>query len=94
MRAKNLWLLLVVGLGVLLGYLWQHQRTNQPPVPTVAAPRPVVPIQNQKTIDFSSGQPVVKDSAQDQAILNSAVKEMTEATKDIRFAPTPPPEKK
>jgi hypothetical protein len=94
MRARNLWLLLIVGLGVLLGYLWQHRRANPPPVTAVTVPRPVVPIQNQKTIDFSSGRPVVKDSASDQAILDSAVKEMAEASKDIRFAPTPPPAKK
>ena len=94
MRPRNLWLLLVVGFGVLLGYLWQRRTGTPPPVATVAAPGPVVAIQNQKTIDFSSGRPVVKDSARDQAILNSAVQEMAEATKDIRFAPTPPPDKK
>ena len=48
-----------------------------------------------KTIDFSSGQPVVKDSAEDRAAMDKAAKEMAEAVKDVTFGPpakkAPPP---
>lgn len=43
-----------------------------------------------KTIDFSSGQPVVKDSAEDKAAIDAALKEMAEASKGVTFEPTPP----
>lgn len=46
---------------------------------------PEVAIQDRKTIDFSSGQPVVKDSANEQAIIDAAVKEMDDAMKDVTF---------
>ena len=52
-----------------------------------------------KTVDFSSGQPVVKKSAEDQTAIDAALKDMADATKDVTFeAPKkpaePPPEKK
>jgi hypothetical protein len=47
-----------------------------------------VSIQDNKTIDFSSGKAVVRDSSQDKAIIDQAVKEMDAATKDITFGPT------
>ena len=103
MRRRHLWLLFVVGLGVLLGYWWNRRAARiaspaPPPattqaVPKVGAPKPDVPIQDLKTIDFSSGKPVVKDSADDKAVIDRAKKEMDDATKDITFEPTPPPKK-
>jgi hypothetical protein len=46
-----------------------------------------------KTIDFSSGQPVVKDSPEDQAAIQAALKDMDEAAKDVTFeAPKKNPE--
>lgn len=61
-----------------------------------AAPLPEVEIQDGKTIDFSTGKPVVKNSAEEQAIIDAAVKEMDAAAKDVSFGPTasPAPEKK
>ena len=56
---------------------------------TTAAPSNVVPIQDGKTIDFSSGKPVVKDDAQEKAIMAKAEKEMEEASKEITFGPAP-----
>ena len=55
-----------------------------------------MPIQEGKTIDFSSGKPVVKESTDDKAVIDAAKKEMDEATKNITFEPTPaqPPKKK
>jgi hypothetical protein len=40
--------------------------------------RPEVPIQNQATIDFSTGAPVVRTHGKDQDALESALKEMAE----------------
>lgn len=42
-----------------------------------------------KTIDFSSGQPVVKDSAEDKAAIDAAMKDIAEATKSVTFDPPP-----
>ena len=50
-----------------------------------------VAIQDEKTIDFSSGKPVVKDSAEEKAIIANSVKEMKEAAAGITFGPAPKP---
>ncbi len=60
------------------------------PASTPAAPKPEVAIQDHRTIDFSSGKPVVKDSTEDRAAIDAAVKEMDAAAANITFAPTPP----
>jgi len=56
-----------------------------------SAPKPEVAIQDEKTIDFSSGKPVVKDSAEEKAIIANSVKEMNEAAAGITFGPAPKP---
>lgn len=94
MRAKHLWMGLVVALGVALGYWWSHRGpTNLAPQTTrtitPSHPKPPVAIEDQKTIDFSNGKAVVKDSAEDKAVIDKAVKEMDAATKDVTFGPTP-----
>ena len=38
-----------------------------------------------KTIDFSSGKPVIKDTAADQAAIAAAVKAMDEAARSVTF---------
>ena len=38
-----------------------------------------------KTIDFSSGQPVVKDSPTDRAALEAGLRDIDDATKDVTF---------
>jgi hypothetical protein len=58
---------------------------------TGAAAKTEVAIQNEKTIDFSSGKPVVKDSAEEKAIIANSVKEMNEAAAGITFGPAPKP---
>lgn len=50
-----------------------------------------VPIQNQATIDFSPGAPVVRADEKEKAIIDKALKEMLEATKDVTFPPTKAP---
>lgn len=47
-----------------------------------------VPIQNNATIDFSIGAPVVRAGGQDQEAIDKAIREMAEATKDTTFPPT------
>jgi hypothetical protein len=47
--------------------------------------RPEVPIQNQATIDFSTGAPVVRVHGKDQDALEAALKEMAEVTKDVKI---------
>jgi hypothetical protein len=51
-------------------------------------PEPVAlgtPETERKTIDFSSGQAVVKDTPEDQAALEAAVRDIAAATKDVTF---------
>jgi hypothetical protein len=98
-------LLFALGLlaGLTGGYFYFRQRPPAP-APAVspgspATPDPVpapaeVPIQEGKTIDFSSGQPEIRETDEDRAALEIAKREMDEATKDITFAPTKPAEKK
>jgi len=62
-----------------------------PAIVNPSAPKPEVAIQDEKTIDFSSGKPVVKDSAEEKAIIANSVKEMNEAAAGIRFGPAPKP---
>jgi hypothetical protein len=94
MRRNPLWLLLAVALGVSLGYWWNRRGPHAASATVLAAPvrapAPEVPIQDRKTIDFSSGHPVVKDSAQEQALIDASARDMAEATKNIRFEPTAP----
>lgn len=54
---------------------------------STAAPKTTVAIQDGKTLDFSSGKPVLKDSADEKAIIAQSVKEMDEAAAGVTFAP-------
>ena len=51
------------------------------PIPS----RPEIPIQNQATIDFSTGAPVVRTHGKDQDAIESALKEMSEVLKDAKI---------
>jgi hypothetical protein len=61
-----------------------------PVVRTEAAPqsKPIVPIQDGATIDFSYGAPHIKLQGKDAEELEKALKEIAEATKDRTFEPT------
>ena len=48
-------------------------------------PPPEVPIQNNATIDFSIGAPVVRSGGKDQEALDKALREIAEATKNTTF---------
>jgi len=69
-----------------------------PEIPTIKPPvvssqtrsdpilvRPEVPIQNQATIDFSIGAPVVRVDGKDQDALEAALKEMAEVVKGAKI---------
>jgi hypothetical protein len=64
---------------------------SQPPEPLPPLAPGVVPIRDQKTIDFSSGKPVVKDDAAEKAAIEAALREMEEATKGVTFGPNSGP---
>ncbi len=77
--------LLVLTVAIALAY-----RLLRPP-PAAPAPRPTVEVRDRATIDFSSGQPVVRDDAGEKAIIDAALNEINEAAKNITFEPLPPP---
>ena len=83
MKRKFLIALFALLLGAVLAFWFGRWRAAQP--------KPDVAIQDGKTIDFSSGRPVVKDDSAEQKIINHAVAEMDAAAKDVTFAPTAPP---
>ncbi len=63
--------------------------------PALPAPGPVALGTKEtegKTIDFSSGAPVVKDSPEDRAAMEKALKEIAEATQNVKFGPAVPPQ--
>lgn len=64
---------------------------SRPAGPGPAAPTVDLTKTDGQTIDFSSGKPVVKNSAEDKAAMDAALKDMAEATKDTTFtAPKKP----
>jgi hypothetical protein len=79
---------LLVSAAVTAAALWAY--ASQPRAPGATA---VVAIQDGKTIDFSDGTPAVKESAADKAAMDSTVKEMDAASKDVSFPASPAPKK-
>ena len=82
MKRVRLLLLMVAAAALTFGGWWWRQRASRQPA--------FVPIQDGKTLDFSSGHAVVKDTPEDRAALERALKEMDEATKDVTFPATKP----
>jgi hypothetical protein len=76
-------------MGILLGAaavaaaLWAY--ASQPRAGTR-----VVPIQDGKTIDFSSGRPAVRDTPDDRQAIDAAVKRMDAAAGTVTFQAEPP----
>jgi hypothetical protein len=57
-----------------------------PPAPARPRFTPLeTPIQDKATIDFSIGAPVVRSDGDDKDALERALKNMAEATKDVKF---------
>ena len=100
MKRRLMYFVIGVLAGMIGGYFYLQHRSAPPPAiaptptaPTVEAkPLPDVAIQEGKTIDFSSGQPEIRDTPEDRAALEKAKAEMDEATQDVVFAPTKPAE--
>ncbi len=107
-RSKEIVVLLVLFAALSVFVLWyvgQRRAENRARAKDPAARRelgpfrpdataPVVDLRetDRKTIDFSSGQPVVKDTAADRAALEQGLKDIEEARKNVTFeAPAPKP---
>lgn len=73
-------LLLIASMGAGAALIWWLGR------PQPDATHSSVVIKDGQTIDFSSGKPVVTDSAKDKAIIDAAVKEMDEAARHVTFS--------
>ena len=98
-KSKEIMILFTLLIGAMIFVLWyvidrRAKNRAAPPVATrTLAPEPP-PVDLTKhdgqTIDFSTGKPVVKNTPEDQAVIDAAVKEMAEATKGVTFEATPP----
>lgn len=75
--------------------LTRAPRERGPLAPTKQA-RPYVDLKatGGKTVDFSSGRPVMKDSPEDRAALEAGLKEIEEATQNLTFEAQKKPEPK
>jgi len=99
--SKEIVILLVLFVVMAGGTLWYviDRRAKNRALPPVAArtlapeppalPAPPVELgtaeTERKTIDFSSGTAVVKDTPEDRAALEAGLKDIAEATKDVTF---------
>jgi hypothetical protein len=86
------WLIIVLLAGVFAWICWRRFATHPAPAATVPAPaaKPAEFVDlagpnERKTIDYSSGRPVVKDTAADQAAVDAAVKDMDAAARSVTF---------
>lgn len=109
-RSKEIVVLLALLVGAVAFVLWfvaqrraelraepsAHLPRERGPVAPAKQPPPYVDLKahDAKTIDFSTGQPVVKDSPEDRAALQAGIKDIEEATKDIVFEAQKKPEPK
>jgi hypothetical protein len=59
------------------------------PARAIPPPAPPVAIQDGKTIDFSSGQAVVKDDAKEKAAFDRSLAEIDSATANVTFEAKP-----
>jgi hypothetical protein len=98
-RSKEIIVLLVLLVGAMGFVLWyvidRRARNRAAPAPVTRTlapePLPMVAIVPEQTIDFSSGRPVVKNDAENQAAIAAAAKDLAEATRGVRFKASPPP---
>ncbi len=81
MKRRVRWLVLGLFLAAAAWIGWQRTRPAPLENPVDLAKH------DGQTIDFSSGKPVVKDSAEDQAALDAAAKDLAEASKGVTFDP-------
>jgi hypothetical protein len=91
MKARLILLLVTIALVSLALWSISHRgmlksRVTRSPV-AAKTPALAVPIQDGKTLDFSSGKAVVKDSAADRTAIDRSVTEMNAAAGNVTFAP-------
>lgn len=100
-RSKEIIVLLALLLGAVVFVLWYvaDRRAEMRAAPVATTPKAVGPVAVEpapvllggpnegKTIDFSSGQPVVKDTPEDRAAIEAALKDIAEATRNVTFGP-------
>ena len=92
------WLALLAAFAALLWWQSQKRRPHAAAAPGTAQSPPgsktAAPVDltthDGATIDFSSGQPVVKDSPGEKAANQRVGQELDEAAKDVTFRPTEP----
>lgn len=96
-RSKEILFLLVLLVGAMAFVLWyvvdrRAKNRAAPPVATrTLAPEPPVDLTKTdgKTVDFSTGRPVVKETAEDQAAIDAALKDIAAATQGVTFKAAP-----
>jgi hypothetical protein len=88
MKNRLLWVFVLVAVLSAVTLLLSRMKMASERVRTEVA------IQDGKTIDYSSGKPVVKDTEKEKAAIEKAVKEMDEAAKGVTFRSPQPPAKK
>lgn len=99
-RSKELVVLLVTFAALAVFVLWyvgQRRAENRARAGTTPAVRDLGPVRatppaavdlathEGKTVDFSSGQPVVSDSPADRAALDAGLKDIEEARRNVTF---------
>ncbi len=108
-RSPEIVILIVLLVIMIVGVLWYvvDRRAKLPtapaskaqaaaptePTPVLMGPAGPVEIPDGKTLDFSSGAAVVKDTPADQAVLAKVLKEMEEAARTVTFDTLPTPKK-
>ncbi len=90
MKRRILLLLFGFILGSLGAYLFLRPQPRTPPATPAPEVPAIVPIEDGKTIDFSSGQPDIRETPEDRAALEQAVREMEAAAKEVTFGPSQP----
>jgi hypothetical protein len=103
-RSKEIIVLLTLLLGAVVFVLWYvaDRRAKMRAAPAAPAttklpdpsaePQPFVQLggpNEGKTIDFSSGKPVISDSPEDRAAIEKALREIADATRDVTFTADP-----
>jgi hypothetical protein len=83
----------LVAAAIAAAALWAYRSRARSRARSHPASPETVAIQDGKTIDFSGGSPVVKDSAADKAALAAAVRDMDAAAKTVTFPATAQPAK-
>lgn len=91
-------LALLVGAAVFVLWYVAQRRADLRAAPVATGKKDLGPVAPQplpfvelggsneaKTIDFSGGKPVVKDTPADRAALEAGLKEIEEATKNVTF---------